>query len=79
MTFFYYRGPLLVDSLERGARIGAKRYADTLQKLRRAIKSKLPGMLSDGIILLHYNIRPHIVNLTRDKLQRFGRKNQHPP
>ena len=29
-------------------------------------------MLSDGIILLHDYTRPHIANLVRDKLQRFG-------
>ena len=82
MTTFFFdcKGPLLVDFLERGATINAKRYADTLQKLRHAIKSKRPGMLADGIILLHDNARPHTANLVRDKLQRFGWKTlQHPP
>ena len=72
MTFFDCRGFLLVDFLEREATINAKRYADTLQKLRHAIKSKRPGMMSDGIILLSDNARPHTANLVRDKLQRFG-------
>ena len=37
-------------------------------------------MLSDGIILLHNNIRVHIANLVRDKFQRFGWETlQHPP
>ena len=40
--------------------------------LLRAIKSKRPRMLSDGIILLHDNTRHHATNLLRDKLQRFG-------
>ena len=40
MMTFDCTGPLLVDFLERGATINAKRYAITLQKLRRAIKSK---------------------------------------
>ena len=36
-------------------------------------------MLSDGIILLHDNFRPHTANLVRDKLQRFGWETlQHP-
>ena len=48
--------------------------------LRRVIKSKRPGMLSDGITLLHDNARPHTANLVRDKLQRFGWETpQHPP
>ena len=48
--------------------------------LRRAIKSKRPGMLSDEIILLNDNARLHTTNLVRDKLQRFDWETlQHPP
>ena len=44
------------------------------------IKSKLPGMLSDGIILLHDNARPHTANLVNDNLKRFGWETlQNPP
>ena len=51
-----------------------------LKVLRRAIKSKRPGMLSDGIILLHDNALPHNANPVRNKLQRFGWETlQHPP
>ena len=51
-----------------------------LKVLRRSIKSKRPGMLSDGIILLQDNARPRTANLVRDKLQRFGWETlQHPP
>ena len=51
-----------------------------LRVLRRAIMSKRPGMLLDGIILLHDNARPHTVNLVRDKLERSGWETvQHPP
>ena len=80
LTFFFEcRGPLLVDFLERGATINVKCYADTLQKLQRAITSKHPGMLSDRIILLHDNARSHIANLMRDKIQKFGWETlQHP-
>ncbi|PNF14668.1 hypothetical protein B7P43_G11440 [Cryptotermes secundus] len=63
MTFFFdCKGPLLVEFLEHGATISAQRYEDTLQKLRRAIKSERPGMLSNGIILLHDNARPNTAN-----------------
>ena len=48
--------------------------------LRRAIKSKRPGILLGGIILLHDNARPHTAILVRDKLKRFGWEIlQHPP
>ena len=45
-----------------------------------ATRHKYPGMLSDGIILLHDNERPHTANLMRDNLQGFGWETlQHPP
>ena len=51
-----------------------------LRVLRRAIKSKRPGMLSDVIILLHDNARPHTANIFRAILQIFGWEMlQHPP
>ena len=51
-----------------------------LRVLWRVIKSKRSEMLSDGIILLHDNARPHTANLVKDKLQRFGWETlQHPP
>ena len=61
--FFDCRSPLFINFLEREATINAKRYADTLQNLRRAINSNRPGMLSDGIIILHDNPCPHTNNL----------------
>ncbi|PNF38204.1 hypothetical protein B7P43_G13464 [Cryptotermes secundus] len=59
--------------------INAQRYEDTLQKLRHAIKSKRPGMLSNGISLLHYNARPHTANSVRNTLQRLGWEVLHHP
>ena len=45
-----------------------------------AIKSKRPGMLLDGIILLNDDTCPHTANLVRDKLERFGWETvEHPP
>ena len=64
---------------------GKQRRADMvrflwLRVLRFAIKSKRPGMLSDGIIVWHDNSRSHTANLVGDKLQRFGWETlQHPP
>ena len=52
-----------------------------LRLLRCAIKSKRPGMLSDGIFFFLYDdARAHTANLARDRLQRFGWETlQHPP
>ena len=50
-----------------------------LRMVRRAIMSKRPGMLSDRILLLHDNARPHTANLVRDKLQRLSWQTLHPP
>ena len=48
--------------------------------LRRAIKPKLPGILSDGIIPWQENARPHTANLVMGKVQIIGWETlQHPP
>ncbi|GFW74682.1 histone-lysine N-methyltransferase SETMAR [Trichonephila clavipes] len=51
--FFYHKSPLLIEFLKRGATINIQRYQATIQNPRRAIKSKRPEMLSNGVILLH--------------------------
>nr|CAH7765296.1 unnamed protein product [Callosobruchus chinensis] len=44
-TVFWDRhGVLLVDFMPRGTTINAARYCETLEKLRRAIKNKRPGI-----------------------------------
>ncbi|GFV84154.1 mariner Mos1 transposase [Trichonephila clavipes] len=53
MSFFYHKDPLLIEFLERETTISVQRYQATLQNLRRAIKSKHPGMLSKGVTFLH--------------------------
>jgi hypothetical protein len=70
ITFFDCKGPLLVEFLEHWVTINVQRYEDTLQKLRRAIKSKSPGMLPNGIILLDDNARLHTADFVRITLQR---------
>ncbi|GBL62094.1 hypothetical protein AVEN_146441-1 [Araneus ventricosus] len=39
--------------------MNAVRYCETLRKLQSAIQNKRRGMLSQGIVLLHDNARPH--------------------
>ncbi|GBN85421.1 Mariner Mos1 transposase [Araneus ventricosus] len=77
---FDHEGPLLVELLERGTTINAQRYQATLQNVKRAINSKWIGMLSNSVILLHDNARPHTANAGKTSLQQFQRETlEHPP
>lgn len=80
-TVFWDRhGILLVDFLSRGETINANGYCETLRKLRRAIQNKRRGMLTNGIVLIHDNARPHTANKTRQLLQDFSWSQfDHPP
>lgn len=80
-TVFWDRhGVLLVDFMPRGTTINAARYCETLEKLRRAIKNKRPGLLSKGVKFHHDNARPHTANVTLDLLKKFGWEIiDHPP
>lgn len=69
-VFFDIQGPLLLEFLEPNETINSQRYIQTLDKLHQAIKSKRPGMLSSGVILLHDNARPHVSKATSDALTR---------
>ncbi|XP_035227713.1 histone-lysine N-methyltransferase SETMAR-like [Stegodyphus dumicola] len=59
--FFDSRGPLLIEFLHQGSTINSAQYCSTLMKLRQAIKKRL-GLLTQEVILLHNNARPHISN-----------------
>lgn len=80
-TVFWDRhGVLLVDFMPRGTTINADRYVETLEKLRRAIKNKRPGMLTKGVNFHHDNARPHTANKTTELLRKFGWEIvEHPP
>ncbi|GBM97234.1 hypothetical protein AVEN_180111-1 [Araneus ventricosus] len=43
----------------------------TLIGLRKTIRCKRPRMLSNGVIFLHNNARPHIARKTQELLQNF--------
>jgi len=62
---------LLFEFLERGLKINADAYCETVRKLRRAIQNKRRGMPSSGIVLLHDNARPHTAARTAQLLQQF--------
>ncbi|GBO15896.1 hypothetical protein AVEN_145617-1 [Araneus ventricosus] len=66
--------------MQRGTTINAAAYGQTLRKLCRAIQNKRRGMLTEGILLLHDNARPHTAVQTRTILDSFGWEVlDHPP
>ncbi|GBL89351.1 hypothetical protein AVEN_225873-1 [Araneus ventricosus] len=67
-------GVLLVDFMQRGTTMNAVAYCQTLRKLRRAIQNKRRGMLTEGILLLLDNARPHTAAQTRALFDSFGWK-----
>ncbi|GBM45444.1 Mariner Mos1 transposase [Araneus ventricosus] len=79
-VFWERQGILLFELLPRGETINAVRYCETLRKLRCAIQNKRRGMLSQGIVLLHDNARPHSAGVTQNLIQQFGWEQfDHPP
>ncbi|GFU30617.1 histone-lysine N-methyltransferase SETMAR [Trichonephila clavipes] len=59
--------PTFLGAQERGR--GLLR---TLRKLRRALQNKRHGMLSEGILLIHKNARPHTFQMTWNLTESFG-------
>lgn len=66
--FWDMYGLLLVEYTPRSATVNAVAYQATLKKLKEAIRRKRPGLLSQGVLLLHDNARPHIARDTRNLL-----------
>ena len=53
LTFFFDQDiPLLIDILQCRTTVNVQHYSQTLTTLRQVIKSKQPGKLTHGIILL---------------------------
>ena len=42
---------VLIDYLQKGKTINGEYYANLLRQLRKAIKSKRPGKLTEGVLL----------------------------
>ena len=78
--FWDAQGILLVDFTLKGQTVYAIRYCESLNRLKEAIRRKRPGLLREGVVMLHDNATPHTTNLTRQWLQRFGwQVLSHPP
>uniref|UniRef100_A0A7I4YP87 Transposase n=1 Tax=Haemonchus contortus TaxID=6289 RepID=A0A7I4YP87_HAECO len=63
-------GMLYYEFLESGTTVTATTYSNQLQKVADAILHKYPKRLET--YLLHDNARPHVVTMTRQKIQELG-------
>ncbi|GFW20344.1 histone-lysine N-methyltransferase SETMAR [Trichonephila clavipes] len=70
-VFFDVQGPLLVEFLEHRKSINSDAYCETLRRLRWSIKNKRPGLLKEGVVLLHDNAHPHVSRVTQMELDKF--------
>lgn len=71
-VFWDRKGVLLIEFMPTGTTINSASYCETLEKLRKAIKNRRPGMLTKGVRLLHDNARPHVARNTKSLLEKFG-------
>ncbi|XKL60394.1 hypothetical protein PGB90_007451 [Kerria lacca] len=65
-TFFWdHKGIIHIEYMLKGTIITADAYCDTLIRLQNAIKSKRPGLLKRGVILIRDNASPHSAGITQ--------------
>jgi len=70
--FWDMRGVLLVEFQEHGRTVNASSYCSLLERHKTAIRTKRKGMLTQGVILLHDNARPHTARLTLETVEQLG-------
>jgi len=71
-VFWDSQGPILEHYQERGSTINCVRYSEMLiDKLKPEIRSKRPGQLSKGNVLLHDNARSHTAAHTVETIQKL--------
>ena len=64
-VFWDSQGPILEHYMEKGVTVTSVNYSNMLRnELRPAIRSKRRGRLTQGVLLLHDNARPHTAHLT---------------
>jgi histone-lysine N-methyltransferase SETMAR len=65
---------------KRGENVNSALYCEVLLKLQDATRNKPPGQLARGVLLRHYNARPHTASATRERIQELQRELLgHPP
>ncbi len=65
---------------KKGRIVTKEMYVESLYNLQKAIKAKCPGLLTEGVIILHDNVQACIAGITVAFLTDFGWITfQHPP
>lgn len=70
-VFFYCGGVAYIAFVDKDMRITADAYRKTLHNFIKAITDRWNGKLSDGILLLHDNVRHHASHIIQTMLQKF--------
>ena len=71
-VFWDSQGPVLEHYQERGTTINSVQYSEMLtDRLKPAIRSKHRRLLSEGIVLLHYNACSHIAAHTAETIRKL--------
>ncbi len=79
-VFFDHEGVVYSEFTPKGSTVNSETYCKTLKNLRKAIKDRRPGKLTDGVILLHDNATPHSARVTGALLEKFKWEVwRHPP
>ena len=71
-VFWDSQDPVLEHYQERNTTTNSARYSEMLtDKLKPEFRSKLRGLLSKGVVLLHDNARPHTTAHTEETLRKL--------
>lgn len=72
-VFWDSQGPILEHYMEKGVTVTSVNYSNMLRnELRPAIRSKRRGRLTQGVLLLHDNARPHTAHLTINTIRQLN-------
>jgi len=71
-VFWDQEGIIFIDALERNATINKEKYCLSLEKLRRAIKTKRPDLGDSKIKFYQDNARPLTAHMSLNKIASYG-------
>jgi len=62
----------MTDRIPRGTTVTVAYYCQFLQKLRCKMHANRPDLLGNGVLILHYNARPHLGKVVLELLDRYS-------